>query len=299
MKLQQLRDFITVASTGSLRAAARQLNVTQPAVTKSIQLLEKEIGCSLFDRAARGVSLNGAGRSFLPRAQAALNELLRGVQEIKTLNGEKGSVNIGISAAISLTSLGDALKDFRKSFSDVNVRLISGAFSVMFTELRAGALDFSIGPRPPEALGGEFSVEHLFTNSRAVVCRRGHPLGDSTSLLDLINAEWLVSGVMGLPAVEHDQIFLNLGIPVPHTVIQCEYPTALLALLAETDMISFLPKQYAADSSFLRHVLMEVPVREELPRTDILLIKKSGIPLTPMAEYLLTVIKRHIHYDAL
>jgi LysR family transcriptional regulator, regulator of abg operon len=295
MKLHQLRDFVAVASTGSLRAAARRLGLTQPSLSKSIQQLEKEVGYSLFDRHARGAVLSFAGRAFLPRAETVLNELQRATSELKHLGGSGGHVNIAVSAAASIVALPEALIEFRKKYSDASVRVVSGTFAVMFNELRAGALDFSIGPRPAMTLSEEFSVELLFTNTRAVVCRIGHPLCNTKSLGDLVNAQWLVPGAMGLATAEHDQVFLGLGLPIPQSVVQCEYPTALLSLLARTDMISIVPRQYV-DSHPFDGFLIEIPIAETLPGAEIVLISKSGMPPTPAAEYMLTLLRRHIEY---
>jgi len=295
MKLHQLRDFVAVASTGSLRAAARRLNLTQPSLTKSIGLLEKELGYSLFERHARGAVLSVAGRSFLPRAEAVLNELDRGVAELKHLGGTGGYVNMAVSAAVSLTALPGALKEFRKKFPDANVRVISAGYTVAFNELRAGAIDFCLGRRPSGALSEEFSVQHIFTNTRSVICRKDHPMRNSTSLSDLLDAGWLVSGATGLASDEHDQIFMSLGLPVPKSIVQCEYPTALVGLLAGTDMLSIMPRQYA-DAEVLGGLFVEIPIEEKLPGAEIVLIQKAGMPLTPAAEYMLTVLLRHIEY---
>lgn len=62
--------------------------------------------------------------------------------------GTGGQVNMAISAAVALTTLPDALNQFRKKYPDASVRVISGAFTVMFNQMRAGAIDFAIGPRP-------------------------------------------------------------------------------------------------------------------------------------------------------
>ena len=75
MKLHNLRDFIAVARTGGVRAAARELGLSQPALSKSIRQLEQELGMPLFDRTARGATLNSFGRSFLIRAQQRMRQV--------------------------------------------------------------------------------------------------------------------------------------------------------------------------------------------------------------------------------
>jgi LysR family transcriptional regulator of abg operon len=295
MKLHHLRDFTAVAATGSLRAAARRLNLAQPTLTKSLQQLEKELGYALFERNARGAVLSKAGRTFLPRAEAVLNELQRGVSELKELSGEGGRVNIAVSAAVSLTCLSDSLTSFRRSFPDASVRIIAGQYPVMFPELRSGNLDFFIGPRPHTTLSEEFAIEELFKNTRSVICRPGHPLRKVTSLAELVDAQWLVPGATGLASSEHDQLFLSLGLPVPRSTVQCEYGTALLSLLATTDMLSIMPRQWA-ETPILSGLLARVDVMEPIAGADIVLIHKVGLPLAPAAAHMLTLLKRNIEF---
>ncbi|HYP83696.1 LysR substrate-binding domain-containing protein [Variovorax sp.] len=293
MKLHQLRDFVTTARSGSLRAAARQLGLTQPSLTKSIQQLEKELGCALFERSARGAVLSSAGRTFLPRAEAAINELQRGASELKQGGG---SVNVALSAAITLIGLPDSVSAFQKKFPDVALRVISGSYSVMFPELRSGAVDFAIGPRPTHPLGDEYVIEDLFRNSRSVICRKGHPLQRCRSLAELTQAQWIVSGVTGVAADEHDRMFIELGLPVPRAAIQCEYGTALLTLLASTDMLAIMPRQWA-ESPVMSTLLSQIRIQEQLPGPDIVLIRRAGLPLTPAADWMLTLLRRHVEYD--
>ena len=75
MRLNQIRDFVEVAKSGSLRAAARAVRVSQPAITKSIRQLESELGVQLLQRNARGAATTPAGKAFLARARVVQAEL--------------------------------------------------------------------------------------------------------------------------------------------------------------------------------------------------------------------------------
>jgi DNA-binding transcriptional LysR family regulator len=70
MDLRQLEYFLRVAQRRNISAAAAELNITQPSLTKSIKLLEKELGVRLFDRLARGVELTDYGHTLLRHAEA-------------------------------------------------------------------------------------------------------------------------------------------------------------------------------------------------------------------------------------
>jgi len=87
MKLTQLRHMMAVAERGSLRAAARDLGVAQPAVTRSIHELEREFGVALFERHPRGVFVTDMGALLLRRAGAIVNEVRRAQEEIAQASG--------------------------------------------------------------------------------------------------------------------------------------------------------------------------------------------------------------------
>ena len=82
MKIHHLRDVLAVAEHGSLRAAARHLGVAQPALTRSIRELERELGAILFERSVSGVVVTAVGERFIRRANAAHSELLRARDEV-------------------------------------------------------------------------------------------------------------------------------------------------------------------------------------------------------------------------
>ena len=81
MKLTQLRDLVAIVKHGSLRSAARHLELAQPALTRSIRTLERELGVTLFEREVRGMVLTAAGRLFYERAAMAMNQLKRATEE--------------------------------------------------------------------------------------------------------------------------------------------------------------------------------------------------------------------------
>ncbi|MBL6938238.1 MAG: LysR family transcriptional regulator [Alphaproteobacteria bacterium] len=292
MKLNQIRDFVAVARAGSLRAASRDLGIAQPSITKSIQALEQELGAPLFQRNVRGTNLTALGTVFRKRAEIALNELRRAREEVEQLtNGSGGSVAFGLSSASTLLFLSRALKPFKKRYPDVSLRISNGIFPVTIPQLRDGQLDFSVGPEPYDALGDDLVVEFLFENVRVATCRKGHAKARATRLAELTSESWVVTSATKNPLLDFNGIFERYSLEPPSDVVLCESSFGIAELLLHSDMIGFLPRQWT-DMPFLGDYLTAIPIREKVLGPNISTIRRSNLPLTPAADYLLTLIKR-------
>src|SRR5262249_9677754 len=122
MKLHQFRNVLEIAERGSLRAAARSMRIAQPALTRSLGELERELGASLFERRARGMVLTPIGQAFVRRASAVINEVNRARDEVNQLGGGRGgSVAVGLSIAPHIAMLPRALRPFRTRYPDVQL----------------------------------------------------------------------------------------------------------------------------------------------------------------------------------
>ena len=167
MKLTQLRDVVTVAERGSLRRAARHLGLAQPAITRSIREIERELGVSLFDRQAKGMVLTPMGDLFVRRAGAIQDELRRAREEIDQLRGQAiGRVAVGLSTVSHLALLPRALADFRARFPEVMLDISEGLYPTMEIPLTTGKLDFYIGPLPDEVQQATFFSAGIVTGAK-------------------------------------------------------------------------------------------------------------------------------------
>jgi DNA-binding transcriptional LysR family regulator len=292
MKLHHLRDFIAIGEAGSVRGAARSLGLAQPALTRSLRELEKEVGAGLVERHPRGVVLTASGSAFLARARAAVEELRRGKEEVAQLGRDfQGEVTAGLSSATFLALVPRAFAAFRREMPLIRVHLIEGLFPLLEPQLRDGRLDFYIGPRPEKIPGDAYRLDLLFHNQRVVVCRAGHPRRNVRSLAELTGADWILTGLRERVEQEFEEQFSALGLACPRALTQADSMLAMMTLLGASDAYAFVPRQWA-DAPMVRGLFKVLPIREVLQGPDIVQIARARLPLTPAAERLATLMQR-------
>ena len=280
MRLTQIRDFVAVVDAGSISAAARLLNVSQPGLTKSIGNLEAELAVSLLQRTPRGVSLTRYGRAFYARARAAHSELDKAQQELAQLaGGHTGKVAIGFGPLAAALVLPQAVQRFRHQYPTVELRLLEGFAHALMPLTRDETLDMMIGPRLP-GRGADPSVRYrpIFSNDQIVVGRRGHPLARARSINELAEVCWLSFE----PRAAIDRVLVALGLTGARELIQCESLNVMVALLADTDMLAVTSRRMLslpqAGAS-----LLEVRTAERMPPMTTGLFTRADAPLTPAA----------------
>ena len=294
MKFSQMRDVVAIAERGSLRAAARHLSLAQPALTRSIHELERELDIPLFERRARGMILTPMGEAFVRRASAVLSEVRRARDEVEQLHGgTRGRVVAGLSLAAHVALLPAALKPFRARYPQVQLHLIEGWYPTLEAGLKDGSVDFYVGPQHERSPAPELTQELLFENTRIVIGRRGHPLAHARSLRDLADAEWTTTSVTFKAEEELRELFEQHGLPAPRLAVQSQSALTMMVALANSDLLTMVPVQWTQFTP-LSHALAPIPVEEILPAPSIVTVRRAGLPLTPAAEFLLDLMRRNV-----
>jgi LysR family transcriptional regulator of abg operon len=293
MKLSALRDFLAVAERGSLRSAARHVSGSQPAMSRSIQELERELGVVLFERSPTGVQLTPMGLVFLRRASTVRNELRLAQEELDQLRGEThGRLTVALSSVPHIALLPNALRPFRQRYPNVTMDIIDAVYPTIELELKESRVDCYIGPAPND-VASDLVTEKLFDNTRLIVGRKGHPLGHACSLRELVAAEWITTSITHIAEEELGPLFASNGLPAPRLVMQAHSTLTFLVALVYSDLLMMLPVQWT-QSPLLRELVQPIPVSEILPAPPICLVHRSGMPLTPAAEYFCDMMRRAV-----
>lgn len=185
----------------------------------------------------------------------------------------------------------DALTTFWRRYPAAKVRIVDGVYDMVLSGLQRGRLDFSIGPLPRASLPGDFEAEALFENTIVPVVRHGHPRLDARSLADLQDSTWLMIGP-GSDIIDIvSENFIDYGLRMPPISVACELFPALIELVVGTDLITALPL------SLLKHrwignLMKPIRIKERLRSTEMALVRRAGVPLTPLAEALAQEFRR-------
>lgn len=175
MEASQLRCFVAVAEELHFGRAAQRLHMTQPPLSRQIQLLEKRLHCRLFTRTSRSVQLTPAGASLYADAQRILQLMDSAAISVKKVSeGSRGSIRCGFTAASSYRVLPMLLQRIEKSIPDASVILKEMISSRQIESLLSGELDLGL-LRPPID-HDEFESTLVARENMIVALPRGHRL---------------------------------------------------------------------------------------------------------------------------
>jgi LysR family transcriptional regulator of abg operon len=282
VKLTQVEEFVCIADAGSIRAAARVRGVSQPAVTKNLKSLERELGAALVRRTARGIDLTPVGHRFLTRARNICRELERSRTELAEGSaGSAGEVVVGSAPGAAAALMPSAIARLQRLSPNVELRVIEGMPHVTIPRVRDGSYDFAIGPLPAEPLPSDVAAAKLFHVEMALVVRLGHPGAKARSLAALADYDWVTAGLSSERAV--DEMFRTAGLPPPRRRVRCESISALIAIVARTDMVGRIPLPLL-EIGIAKTLIEAIKLRDtKLRPLPCYLFTKHDSPLTPAA----------------
>ncbi|HZT47501.1 MAG TPA: LysR family transcriptional regulator [Hyphomicrobiaceae bacterium] len=155
MDLQRLRTFVAVADAGGVAKAAARLNLSQPAASRQVQMLEAELGVPLFDRIGRSVRLTTAGEDLLQRSRRLLAEAEELRERARALRaGNAGTVAVGATPPMIELVLAGFLAGFRRRHPEVDVRVVEDGGAGLVARLERGEVQVAYVPAGDERFAG-------------------------------------------------------------------------------------------------------------------------------------------------
>lgn len=281
LTLQQLEAFVEVARTVNFRAAAQALHVSQPALSRTIKVIENAIDTRLFDRNTRLVELTPAGRELLPIATRILENFNSSFSELSQfLEGRSGHLTTIALPSAGVAILPDAIAAFCERFPKVQFSLLEGAAEVVRTTVYEGLADFGISVRP--AAQEPLHYRHLFDDPFVLVCRRDDPLAarSSVSWSAFASRPFIAGNAKSSIRPITDAAFLQRGL---HIAPALEYPSIAAggALVAAGLGLTALPQ--LALQLLQNDALVAVPLQRPALSRAIGLVTRAGRSMSPVA----------------
>jgi DNA-binding transcriptional LysR family regulator len=153
MELDHVEAFLAIVRSGGFTRASSNLHLSQPAISRRIDRLERELGARLFERIRSGVVLTDAGRAFLPHAEAVLASMRDGIDAVDTLRGTtRGAVTLAIVGTLASSTLTERLRRFREAHPMIDLRIRTALSAEVSTLVRRGdatlGLRYALDPHP-------------------------------------------------------------------------------------------------------------------------------------------------------
>lgn len=284
MRLQSIEQFIAVVDAGSIRGAARRLAVSQPALTRSLQQLEEELGVQLMQRSVHGAVLTPAGSAFLARARVAEAELRKGAEEaLHSLHDASSMVSLGVSSTTSSILLPEFATSMLRTRPTTRLRLIETMPSALLPLVREEALDMAVTHHTHDNLDAGLLYRPLFEIQMRVAARPGHPLAGTRSLHELAGCAWLSMATTGTSNNFFALSFASAGVVRPIPAVHCNSYSVALDLVAASDLITVLPpnKMRACIAAGL---LIELPLATPMVPLHVGLYTRADAPTSPAAK---------------
>ena len=290
------RIFYFVAKYGSFTKAAEILLSNQPNLTRTIRSLETSLGCTLFERSNKGVRLTPDGEKLYDHISIAFEHIEAGEQEISSKNSlKKGVLSIGASEIALRCFLLPILNEYRQKYPGIQIKISNVSTPSAVTMLKNALVDLAFVTSPIES-DPELSRKNLRPLREIAVC------GESFS--NLVNSENPVSfrRIAKKPIVSlgpktstyefYLKLFLEHGASFSSD-IEAATADQILPLVRHNLGIGFVPVDFLEDITEDSGIY-EIPLKDEIPKRYITLLKKKGRTLSPPAKELERIITNNL-----
>jgi DNA-binding transcriptional LysR family regulator len=241
IRLRNLRFLLSLAQTRNLSHSAAALHTTQPGLSKWLKDLESDVGLTLFERHARGLTPTVHGQALIAHARRIEAQLDRAAADMHILReGGAGHVALGASGVAATEAGPLAVLEMAARMPSLRIDLVEGTMDLLLDQLNQGDLDIVIGRTMEDEPGlAGFDAELLYTEPVDLAVRRDHPLigRDALDWDDVLQYRWVVwpGGSPIRKALE--TVLAASGLSLPPNYIESNSVIANIALLRNSDAI--------------------------------------------------------------
>ncbi len=293
IRLRHLHTFVAVAQQGTLGRATETLNLSQPALSKTLNELEQLTGTRLFERGRLGAQLTVPGEQFLTHAVKVLDALNTAGQALNRKEDASADVvRVGALPTAALGILPAAIGRFHQQQKSTSLQVATMNNTMLLAGLKSGEIDLGIGRMSDPELMGGLNYELLFLESLKLVVRPGHPLLQETITLSRV-MEWpvVVSPKGTVPRQNAEALLQSQGCKMPAGCIETLSASLSRQLTVDYDYVWFVPSG-AVKEDLRQATLVSLPVPTQSAGEPIGILTRVDIPLSTGAQMLIAAIRK-------
>lgn len=275
---RHLLQIAAIVECGSFSAAAERLGTSQPALSRTISIIERRAGLVLFDRNSRppkpteaGLTLAAQGRAIRQASDHA-SEALR-----RLTRGDFGRIRVGAPPFLCDHLLSGLIAEFLQRHPGVRIELVPDFIEGLQERLLADQIDMIVGAITVVDRSLPFDIERLLDDSNVVVCRMGHPLARARHIRssDLAKSSWISHSAASTLHADMQAALTAAGVNKINFCFESQSAGAVLRVLLSTDCLTMLPQNAAAQLASRGQVRI-LPFSHTSPSRPIGLVTHSG-----------------------
>lgn len=264
---KRLLEFVVIAETGSITRAADKLNVSQPALSKSMLILEQSLGAKLMVRDRRGVELTECGKALISYARSVNSILARATEQITLMQkGMSGKLVVGVRPNSAVFLVPEVVKRLKENAPDISVAVIEDLDASLEAELLAGEMDIIVGPVSPSTRVAGIRNENLIEDPFVVLAHETHPIAGSkgVTLEQLSKVDWVMPQERSAILSQAQEMFNLAGTALPRPMLMTNSMHVLRAMVSAARCVAVVSRQVALFEA-RSGVFSLVPILSHMP----------------------------------
>ncbi|AMO24539.1 LysR family transcriptional regulator [Ramlibacter solisilvae] len=296
MNTRQLRHFLAVMDLGSLSAAAEQVHLSLPALSRSLRALEDSLRVPLFDRQGRGLLPTPYAHAYAQRARRMVFDEKEAARELALMRaGELGPLAFGMGASLAHSLLAPMVMQLVTSAPGLRVRTLVQSSDVLFAALMHEEIDFFVGDVRMGAHDPELVAEPLYACGFHWFVRAGHPLARKRPVqaADLARFPWVLSGYADQAVLGRLAQLYGLSLPLEnHFAVDTTDLETVRALMTGNDaLVPGTDISRVVEMGAGKVVALGVEPPLDLALT-LGIIRRAGRTLVPAADRAFAIVRR-------
>lgn len=274
------RIFYTVANNGNITKASEELNISQPAISKSIKHLEEQLGGKLFVRTKRGVNLTEEGKEFYKYIKQAIEYISNAENKFTDLiNLESGCIKIGISTTLTKEFLLPYLEKFHEMYPKIDIQIMTYLTADLIPKLKNGLIDIIIFNQSVNSYGNDIEIRKCRKVTDCFVVNKDYKeLIDREVSLKELNNYPLIMQAKGA----NTRAFIDNVASKYNVVLKPNIELASYSLVVEFSKIGlgvgYATKEYVKEQ-LKNKELFEIRLKEKIPSRYVsIALSKNHVP---------------------